>query len=127
MFGGPGGLKPGFFNQAYSRRGSSSRSNGSRTDASSSANSGRNDEIKLRGGVSEAKSVVAVLRFSYKELVKADPELAAAFTLKCHDSNFSLTQDQIAKLQQRGLIEPNGRIHDSIRNIIRDCTDIFRA
>lgn len=74
--------------------------------------------VTLKNGTTEAKALVNATMLVLRDLAESDPLLLYELTMLCRDSSHQLWGSAGAKLKDRKLIEADGRVHQSIRNIV---------
>ena len=73
---------------------------------------------KLRNGSEEATALVTVTMMSLKRLFEEKPIVVYELTMKCRDSSHEFFGESESDLQELALVDSDGRIHGSIKNII---------
>ena len=68
--------------------------------------------------VEEHEGLVAVVVLRLERLMKKNPILFYEFVMKCRDVNHQFFGDTEAELAKMDFFEADGRIHDSIRNVV---------
>jgi len=74
--------------------------------------------IRLKNGSEEADVLVYSAMGSLKVLADDQPNALYELVMKCRDNNHVFFGDTGNILKERHLIEPDGRVHDSLRNIV---------
>jgi len=74
--------------------------------------------VMLRNGTEEAKPLVAVMMMSLEHLMDEQPLALYDLVMKCRDREYQFFGDNEKYLQDLKLVETNGNIHGSVRNII---------
>jgi hypothetical protein len=79
------------------------------------------ETLKLRTGIEEAEPLVKVTVMSLRELWKSGlPGTLAVYDLveRCKNPSYNIFKKNLETLQDLSLIDSNGNIHDSIKNIV---------
>ena len=76
------------------------------------------ETLKLRNGAEEAKSLVATTYMILTDLMESDPILFYELVMKARNREYRCFGNTGETLQGRNLLERDGRMHDSMRNII---------
>ena len=76
------------------------------------------ETVKLKNGAIEAKGLVNVMMVALRNLLQEDPVTFYELVMKCRDRNHQFWSDCGDKLQDLHLVEQDGRVHRSIRNIV---------
>jgi hypothetical protein len=66
----------------------------------------------------EVVVLVKVTLLSLDHLIKDNPIGFYELVMKCRDPQHSIWGDQQGKLQELSLVQPDGRVHQSIRNVV---------
>jgi hypothetical protein len=83
--------------------------------------------VTLRTGAEEPDATVKVVYSSLRAMMDPNPEhntrpgdFLALFDLasKCRNRDYQFFGNNEALLVERGLVQPGGRIHDSVRNVV---------
>ena len=74
--------------------------------------------IKLKNGTEECKPLVAIVMGILNHLADERPLALYDLAMRCRDQNYQFFGDNEEYLQQLKLIDANGVIHDSDRNVI---------
>lgn len=74
--------------------------------------------VALRNGTQEAKPLVAVLAMVLPDLMKENPIAFVELVALCRDPSHQLFGNTGEVLRARQLIDTEGKVHDSCRNII---------
>jgi len=74
--------------------------------------------VKLKNGTTEAKPLVNATMLILRDLVDNDPITLYELTMLCRDSSHQLWGSAGTKLKERNLVESDGRVHQSIRNVV---------
>lgn len=73
------------------------------------------ETVKLRNGAEEAKVAVITVMMAVNGL---DPITRYELVMKCRNCDHKLFGNTREKLQQLALVGPDGRVHETIRNIV---------
>lgn len=73
------------------------------------------ETVKLRNGAEEVKPAVQAVMMSLRSL---DPIAQYELVMKARDRDHELFGHSGEKLKALKLIEPNGRMHDTVRNVV---------
>ena len=76
------------------------------------------EEVPLKNGATEKKSFVMSTMISLESLLNTKPGAFYELVMKCRDNNHSFFGNTGEVLQNSRLAQPDGRIHDSIKNIV---------
>lgn len=76
------------------------------------------ETVVLKNGAEEAKTIVNVLMKTLEDLVQQNPIAFYELVQLCKDSNHALFGNTGEILQQRALVQSDGRVHDSIQNVV---------
>jgi hypothetical protein len=74
--------------------------------------------VILKNGIEEAKPLVQVTMMSLRSLLQDKPIVFYELVMKCRDGNhqfFGRSEDDLKALS---LVQSDGSVHDSIRNIV---------
>jgi hypothetical protein len=85
------------------------------------------EAVTLRTGIQEARILVNGTKMSLSELARKGPNgMLAVYDLaaKCRDPKYEFFGNAEKILQEAGLVQKDGRIHDSIKNIVLAATDV---
>ena len=74
--------------------------------------------VKLKNGSEENEDLVSELMRSFKGLLKTDPEVVFDLIMKCRNRKYKFYGTSAKKLRARLLIQNDGQIHASIKNIV---------
>ena len=74
--------------------------------------------VRLRNGAQEAEPLVRTTMMILDNLLETKPIVAYELVMKCRDKNHKLFGQSGADLQNLSLVDANGGVHDSVRNII---------
>jgi hypothetical protein len=74
--------------------------------------------ILLKNGFKEPDKLVKVITLSLQSLMRDLPIVFLDFVEFCQDSQCQIDKKKKEVLKKRGLLEDNGAIHDSIKNIV---------
>ena len=74
--------------------------------------------IKLKNGSEEEKALVVVVMVSLQGLLDKNPILFYELVMKCRDSKHELFGDSGKDLQDLALLQQDGNVHSSVRNIV---------
>lgn len=74
--------------------------------------------VTLKNGSEEANVLVTVTMMSLRRLMKEKPIIFYELVMKCRDSNHQFFGKDCQDLERLNLVQPDGRVHDSIRNIV---------
>ncbi len=74
--------------------------------------------VQLKNGAEEAASLVNIAMNSITTLLKSKPIVVYELVMKCRDSNHELFGKSGEDLRELSLIEADGSVHSSIRNIV---------
>jgi len=75
-------------------------------------------EVVLKNGSREFDKLVSVTMLSLKTLITEKPTVFYDLVMKCRDSSYKYFGNAGEDLQQLGLAQNDGSIHDSIKNIV---------
>jgi len=76
------------------------------------------DIVKLKNGSEEEMKMVAVMMMNLNRLLDDDPRRFYDLVMLCRDSEYQIFGDGKAVLQGLSLVQPNGRVHQSIQNVV---------
>ena len=76
------------------------------------------ETVTLKNGTEEVTVLVALTMKRLKELFSEYPAAFYELTMKCRDNQHTLWGNAAEILKDYQLIEPNGSIHGSTRNIV---------
>ena len=76
------------------------------------------EEVTLKNGSREAKSLVAITMTFLRSLMNDDPIVFYDFVMRCRDFNYQMFVPTEDKLKNLSLLEHNGKPHNSIKNIV---------
>ena len=76
------------------------------------------ETVKLKNGTIEAEGLVSVMMFSLRNLLQESPITFYELVMKCRDRDHQFWSDTLKSLQDLHLIQQDGKVHDSIRNIV---------
>ncbi|MEX1112326.1 MAG: hypothetical protein WEC84_02580 [Candidatus Andersenbacteria bacterium] len=76
------------------------------------------ETVTLKSGAVEAKPAVMATMMSLKHLFESEPIVAYELVMKCRDRNHQFFGNTVDKLKQLSLVQPDGNVHDTIRNIV---------
>jgi hypothetical protein len=79
--------------------------------------------LKLKNGSEEAEPLVRVTMFSLKQLFETKPIVAYELRELCKNSAHKLFGNSGDDLKALSLVQSDGRVHDSIRNIVLSAFD----
>lgn len=74
--------------------------------------------VTLKNGSEEAKVLVAGIKLSVLRIWDDNPLAIYDLHSACKDSNYEPFGDNGATLKKLSLMEPNGGIHQSIKNVV---------
>lgn len=75
--------------------------------------------VRLRNGAEEVKSLVSMILFTLKDMwSKGEVTTVYELAMLCRDPEHKLFGDTGDVLKKLSLVQPDGRVHDSIRNIV---------
>jgi len=74
--------------------------------------------VILKCGCEEPEPLVKVTMHSFSELWKTKPMIAYELVMLCRDKKHTLFGISGETLKNLALVQPDGSVHDSIRNII---------
>ena len=74
--------------------------------------------FKLKNGAEEVKPLVAVTVMALERVLEDRPFAFYDLVRKVRDSRHEIFAPSMEYLTKRGLLEPNGSVHDSVRNIV---------
>lgn len=76
------------------------------------------DMLKLKNGSEEFPALVKVTMMSVEHLLESHPVAFFELVSLCRDRDHELFGNTAVKLQGLGLVDPGGKVHGSIRNIV---------
>lgn len=76
------------------------------------------ETVILKNGAEEAKPAVMATMMSLRHLFDSEPIVAYELVMKCRDPKHSFFGNTGDKLKQLSLVQPDDRVHDTIRNIV---------
>ena len=76
------------------------------------------ETVILRNGAEEAKPLVAVTMMSLERLMKEKPLALYDLVMRCRDRSYKFFDDNEEYLKSLNIVDRDGSIHDSIRNIV---------
>jgi len=76
------------------------------------------ETLRLKNGAEEAEQLVVVTMMSLRHLMEERPLALYDLVMKCRDRSYQFFGDNENILLNLGLVEANGDIHGSIKNII---------
>lgn len=74
--------------------------------------------IELKNGTTEAEGLVSVTMMSLSHLIQENAMGFYELVMKCRDRDHQFWGDIAKDLKNLGLVESDGRVHGSIRNIV---------
>lgn len=74
--------------------------------------------MKLKNGTEEAKPVVAITQMSIREVWQDNPLAIYDLHSKCQDPDYEFFGDNGEILKRLNLVQSDGRIHQSIKNVV---------
>jgi hypothetical protein len=74
--------------------------------------------IVLKNGAEEAEPLVKVAMLSLESLIQSSPIAFYELVMKCRDSNHQFFGNTVERLKELSLVQRDGTIHDSVRNIV---------
>jgi hypothetical protein len=78
--------------------------------------------VKLKNGAEEAEPIVTVVMMRLQSMMESgdlvDAMLVYDLVMKCRDDSYRFFGENETKLKNMALVEHDGRVHDSIRNVI---------
>ena len=66
----------------------------------------------------ESTPLVAVTMLALHHLLEQEPVAFYDLVMKCRDRDYAFFGNAREKLQERALVQPDGTVHSSIRNIV---------
>ena len=75
-------------------------------------------EVKLKNGATEAEVLVVVTLTSISSLMELNPMVFYDLVMKCRDNSYKFFGNNIDVLLKRSLVQRDGNIHNSIKNIV---------
>lgn len=81
------------------------------------------ETVILRNGAEEAKPLVAVTMLSLGHLMDERPLALYDLVMKCRDRNYQFFGDNEEHLKSLNIVDRDGSIHTSIRNIVLSAAD----
>jgi len=81
------------------------------------------EEVKLRNGTSEADVLVAATMLSLRALAESKPVALIELVEVCRDPKHTIWGQCAEELKDVSLLQPDGRPHDSIRNIVQSAAE----
>jgi len=81
------------------------------------------ETVRLRNGAEEAKPLVAVIIMSLERLMNERPLALYDLVMKCRDRAYELFGTNGDYLKDLNLVDQDGSIHESIRNVVLSATD----
>ena len=76
------------------------------------------ETLILKNGAEEVESLVRGIMWVLRTLIDKQPGLFYELVMKCRDRQHRFWGDTEERLQRLKLVEANGDVHDSIRNIV---------
>lgn len=78
------------------------------------------DTVKLKNGIEEAEPLVQITMLSLQGMFDDVRGVTLFYDLvmRCRDRGSKMWDTQLEELQKRGLLQPDGQPHDSIKNIV---------
>jgi len=76
------------------------------------------ETVRLKNGTEEAKQLVVITIAQLKELMSSEPIAFYELVMLCRDRDHELFGNAGEKLEKSGLLQREGVVHDSIRNIV---------
>lgn len=74
--------------------------------------------VTLKNGAVEAEPVVVTAMVTLRHLFSTNPIAAYELVMKCRDSQHEFWVGTEQELRKLSLVQPDGNIHDSVRNIV---------
>ena len=81
------------------------------------------ETVILRNGAEEAKPLVVVMMLCLERLMDERPLALYDLVMRCRDRNYQFFGDNEDYLKNLKLVEQDGSIHDSTRNVILSAAD----
>lgn len=81
------------------------------------------ETIRLKNGTEEVESLVVVTMLSLEHLMDERPLALYDLVMMCRDSSYEPFGDNGDHLKDLRLIDQDGSVHSSVRNIILSATD----
>jgi len=72
----------------------------------------------LKNGTEEAEPLVTITMMCLRDLMGSDPLAVYELVMLARDRNHELFGNARQRLEARSLVQHDGRMHDSIRNIV---------
>lgn len=76
------------------------------------------ETVELRNGAVEATPLVTVAMMSLRHLMNEKPLALYDLVMVCRDSSYEWFGDNLQESQNLSLVQPDGKVHESIRNIV---------
>lgn len=76
------------------------------------------ETIRLRNGAEEVKPLVVITIRTLEHVMDERPLAFYDLVMKCRDQNYQFFEDNEDYLKEQRLVDANGSIHDSIRNVV---------
>jgi len=74
--------------------------------------------IKLKNGIEEAESLITIVMMSLQKLFNENPMAVYELVMKCRDNNHQYFGNMVEELKTLALVQSDGSVHNSIRNIV---------
>ena len=74
--------------------------------------------IKLKNGSEEALTLVTTISLSIRELLNNKPMALYDMVMKCRDDSYSIFGNNTNTLKNLALLGEDGKVHNSIKNIV---------
>ena len=79
--------------------------------------------VKLKNGSEGVKALVSITMMSLESLIETNPVAFYELVMKCRDVNHRFFGNTGEVLQKLSLVQTDGNVHDSIRNIVSSAVD----
>lgn len=76
------------------------------------------EAVWLKNGTEEVKALVILTTGILQDLMQENPIVLYELTMICRDLKHVLFGDTSKELQKLSLLQSDGRVHDSVRNIV---------
>lgn len=74
--------------------------------------------VRLKNGTNEVVKLVKMTMFNLREMMNSEPMVILELVEKCRYDAYIFWGDFEQRLKDRSLILPNGRVHQSIKNVV---------